>query len=149
MTKTYASIKQIIIDKLTALQGSGSQALFVAVYGSNVTEPDGYPIAYVIEKKGDGKITDTARNQRTWEFSVVVHYSLSNKTGEVAYSALLDAVDRVLAMFDADPMLADSHGQEQCKKVEVAPVEIERVVQDAAVIRALINVRVVDLVARY
>ena len=126
MTKTYASLKTILINKLTALQGTGSVALFAQVAGSNVTEPNGYPLCYVMERRGSGKITDTHRNERTWEFSVVIHYALANKTEEQAYAAVLDAVDRVIAMFDADPMLKDSNGQEQCKKVEVTPVLTER-----------------------
>ena len=149
-TKTYAGLKQILIDKLTALQGLGSVALFAQVAGSNVTEPDGYPLCYVMEKKGDGKITDTARNQRTWEFAVVIHYALANKTEEQANTALLDAVDRVTTMFDQDPMLANSiSGEEQCKKVEVVTVLVERSTQDVAVIRALLNVTIVDLVSRF
>lgn len=148
-TKTYAGLKQILIDKLTALQGIGSVALFAQVAGSNVTEPDGYPLCYVMERSGNGKITDTHRNARTWTFSVVIHYALGNKTEEAANAALLDAVDRVIAMFDTDPMLVDEHGQEQCKRVEVAPVLVERVNQDVAIIRALLNISVLDLVNRY
>ena len=148
-TKTYTGLKQILIDKLTALQGIGSVALFVQVVGSNVTEPDGYPLCYVMERKGSGKITDTHRNERTWEFSVVIHYALGNKTEEDASTALLDAVDRVVVMFDTDPMLVDESGQEQCKRVEVAPVLVERTTQDVAVIRALLNIVIVDLVNRY
>lgn len=150
-TKTYIGLKDILIAKLTALQGvSGS--LFVQVAGSNITEPDGYPLCYVMERKGGGKIVDTHRNERTWEFSVVIHYALGAQTEEAmntANNALLDAVDRTIAMFDQDPMLKDSNGFEQCKKVEVTPVEIERATQDVAVIRALLNVKVFDLVNRY
>lgn len=150
-TKTYIGLKDILIAKLTALQGvSGS--LFVQVAGSNITEPDGYPLCYVMERGGQGKIVDTHRNERVWDFSVVIHYALGAQTEEAmntANNALLDAVDRVVTMFDQDPMLKNDSGIEQCKKVEVAPVEIERAVQDVAVIRALLRVRVYDLVQRY
>lgn len=152
MSKSYSSLKEIIIGKLEALvdeQVPTPDTIFEAVYGSNVTEPVGYPVAYVVNKRGTGRIMDTARNERTWEFSVVIHVALGTKTEEEANVALEDAVDRVIQMFDRDPMLVDAGGFEQCKKVEVAPVEIERANQDVAVIRALLSVKVVDLVQRY
>ncbi len=152
-TKSYTGLKEIIIAKLEALMDGAMptpHTVFVAVYGSNVTEPEGYPIAYVMTKRGAGKIVDTGRNERTWEFSVVIHVAMGNKTEEEANTALEDAVDRVIQMFDRDPMLANTiSGEEQCKKVEVAPVEVERAAQDVAVIRALLSVKVVDLVQRY
>lgn len=147
---SYATIKAILIGKLTALQGTGSQALFVQVAGSNVTEPDGYPLCYVMEKTGGGNIVDTHRNLRTWDFAVVIHYALANKTEEQADAAITDAIDRVVTMFDRDPQLQNvSTGFAQCKKVEVTPVQVERATQDVAVVRALLNVRVFDLVQRY
>lgn len=151
-TKTYAGLKEIIIAKLEALTDGASptpHTIFAQVAGSNVTEPVGYPLCYVLQKQGTGKIVDTARNERVWEFSVVIHYAIGNKTAEQADSALNTAVDLTIAMFDQDPMLADAYGGEQCKKVEVTPVLIEHTTQDVAVIRALLSVKVVDLVARY
>lgn len=149
MTKTYASIKDILIGKLEDLQGSGAQDLFVQVAGSNITEPDGYPLCYVVERSGNGRIIDTGRNERTWDFSIVIHMQLGQKTEEQADAALLDAADRVIQMFDRDPMLATAQGEAQCSKVEVAPVLFERATQDTAIIRALLDIRVYDLVQRY
>lgn len=147
---SFATLQAILIAKLTALQGSGAEELFAQVASSNITDPDGYPLCYVVMRKGDGTLVDTHRNQRGWEFSVVIHYALANKTEEEASALLQDAVDRVTTMFDRDPQLVDTDtGFAQCKRVEVTPVLIERVNQDVAVIRALLNVRVIDLVQRY
>lgn len=149
MAKSYATFKAILIAKLQALVDGNGTTIFSSVYGTNVTEPTGYPIAYVMEQEGSGKIVDTHRNERVWEFAVVLHYAVGDETEGDADAAILDAVDRVVTMFDQDPMLKDDSGFEQCMKVEVAPVHIERATQDVAVVRALLNVQVFDLVQRY
>jgi len=149
-TKTYAGLKTILINKITAIVGMDAGALFAGVYGVNKTEPAGYPCCFVIEKTGQGKILDTHRNEREWQFAVVIHQKISqNRTPEEAYAALLDAVDRVIEKLDEDPMLLDVNGQEQCKWSRVVPVEFEFAQQDANVHRALLTVAVVDIVNRY
>lgn len=148
--KTYAGLKNILILKLQAILGQDSGVLFAGVYGINETEPDGYPCAYVIEKTGSGKILDTHRNEREWQFSVVIHQKISaNRTPEQAYIVLLDAVDRTISTLDKDPMLLDENDQAQCKWSKVVPVEFEYAQQDALVHRALLVVGIVDLVNRY
>lgn len=149
MQNSYTNLKAILIAKITALVDDSDETIFAGVYGSNVTEPDGYPICYVMERKGGGNIVDTHRNLRYWEFSVVVHVALGNKKEADADESLLDAVDRVTDMFDQDPTLKDDNGIAQCVKVEVTPIETERARQDVAVIRSLMTVRVYDLVQRY
>lgn len=151
MAKSYATLQAIIKAKLEALMDEQAvpASIFAGVYTTNVTNPEGYPIAYVVEKGGTSTIVDTHRNERRWQFSVVVHYALGDETEADANANLLATVDRVIAMFDQDPMLVDENGEEQCKKVSAAPVLVERSSQDVAVIRALITVEVVDLVPRY
>lgn len=149
-TKSYTGYKNILIYKLRAILGQDSQTLFAGVYGVNKTNPDGYPCAYVLEKTGSGKILDTHRNEREWQFSVVVHQKVSqNRNSEQAYNALLDAVDRVITTLDQDPMLLDENEQAQCKWSKVVPVAYEYAEQDAPVHRALLTVAIVDLVNRY
>jgi hypothetical protein len=124
--------------------------LFDQVYGVNETEPEGNPICYVMEKTGGGQILDTHRNEREWQFDVVIHYRIhENATPEDAYAGLLDAADRVIQSFDEDPMLLDSNGQAQCKWVKVVPVEFEYATQDHSSHIAMITVAVVDIVSRY
>lgn len=149
-TKTYVGYKNILIEKLKALVGNDGTTLFAGVYGVEETQPEGYPCAFVIERVGKGQIVDTHRNEREWQFSIVVHQSIGkNRTPEQAYTALLDAVDRVITTFDRDPMLNDSNGQAQCKWVRVVPLEFEYANREGAVHRALTTIAVVDLVNRY
>jgi hypothetical protein len=147
-TKTYTGLKTILINKLTAIQSGGS-SLLAGVYGVSETVPTGYPCAYVLERTGKGQIIDTHRNEREWQFSVVVHQEIGNKTPETAYVALLDAVDKIITAFDTDPLLLDGNGQEQCKWCRVVPVSFDYANQPLAVHRALLTVAIVDIVSRY
>ncbi len=149
-TKSYTGLKAIVMAKLDAINGGNGSDLFVEVYGSNFTKPEGYPICYVIEKTGGGNILDTHRNQREWQFDVVIHYKITgNETAETAYAAMLDAADRVITAFDRDPLLLDSNGAAQCMWCKVLPVEFEYATQDSTVHRALFTVAIMDIVNRY
>lgn len=148
-TKSYAGLKAIIIAKLTALLGGDSTALFAGVYGVSETKPTGYPCAFVLERTGKGQILDTHRNEREWQFSIVVHQEIGKKTPELAYAALLDAVDRVITALDQDPMLVDANGQAQCKWTRVVPIEFEYANEETLVHRALLTIAVVDVVSRF
>ena len=148
--KTYTGLKNILILKLKGINGQDGGDLFSGVYGVSETNPEGYPCAFVIEKTGGGSILDTHRNEREWQFSVVIHQGIHKGiTPETAYSALLDAADRVITSFDQDPMLKDSNGQERCKWVKVVPASFEYASQEVAVHRCLLNVAIVDVVNRY
>lgn len=150
LTKSYSGYKSILIAKMSAILGQDGSALFAGVYGVNETDPAGYPICYVMERTGSGKILDTHRNEREWQFSVVVHQVISkNRTAEEAYVALLDATDRVIKTLDEDPLLLDSNSQEQCKWAKVVPVAFEYAQQDTPVHRALLTVAIMDVVNRY
>lgn len=148
-TKSYTGYKNIIMLKLEALLGQDSTALFTAVYGVNEPESNGYPCAFVLERTGQGSILDTHRNEREWQFSIVIHQSVSQKNPKQSYEALLDATDRVITSFDTDPMLYDSNGQARCKWARVVPVEFEFSNQDTPVHRALLTIGVLDIVNRY
>lgn len=148
-TKTYTGLKNIIMLKLEQILGQDNAALFAGVYGVAETEPAGYPLAYVIERTGGGQILDTHRNEREWQFSIVIHQIIGSNTPEQAYAALLDAADRVITAFDQDPMLLDEHQQAQCKWTRVVPLEYEYATQEAPVHRANLTIAVVDIVNRY
>lgn len=150
-TKSYAGLKAILMGKVAALDGADSNPLFGDdVYGVVETNAEGYPACYVIEKTGGGQILDTHRNEREWQFDVIIQVQIGDsRTPEQAYDALLDAVDRVIQLFDQDPMLFDVNGQEQCKWVRVVPAEFEYGVMDASFHRATLTVAVVDIVNRY
>lgn len=147
--KSYTGYKNILMQKLEAILGQDSTVLFAGVYGVAETKPDGYPCVYVIEQTGKGQVLDTHRNEREWQFAVVIHQAAGKKTAELAYAALLDAVDRVILKLDQDPMLLDINSQSQCKWATVVPVEFEYSNQEAPVHRALLTVAIVAAVNRY
>ena len=147
--KSYLGLKTIVINKLTALQGGDATALFAGVYGVNETEPAGYPACWVVEHLGGGNILDTHRNQREWQFDVIIHVQVgTSRTPEQAYDALLDAVDRVITSFDEDPMLLDVNSQAQCQRVQVVPIDFQFGIQDSAFHRAVLTVAILDVVNR-
>lgn len=124
--------------------------LFAEVYGVDEPEPTGYPAAFVLENLGRGQILDTHRNEREWQFDVIIELQISDsRTPEQAYAALLDAVDKTITSFDEDPMLLDSNNIAQCKWVRVVPAEFIYGTKDTAVHRAILAVAVVDIVNRY
>ena len=147
--KSYSSLKEVLIDKLEALTGQDGETLFAGVHGVNKTDPDGYPSAFVLERTGGGQLLDTHRNEREWQFTIVIHQAIGNKSAEDAYAALLDAVDRVITSFDQDPMLLDSNDVARCKWVKVVPLEFEYASQEVAVHRALLVIGINDIVNRY
>jgi len=149
MSKSYTTLKAILIGKLQALNGVDATKLFDAVYGVRETEPAGFPSCYVLEKTGGGQILDTHRNEREWQFDIIIYQEIGKKTPETAYDALLDATDRVITMFDQDPMLLDGTGQAQAKWVRVVPTEFEWANEATAVHTAILTVSVVDIVNRY
>jgi len=123
--------------------------LFGGVYGVTETEPEGFPAAFVVEKTGGGNILDTHRNQREWQFDVIIQEQIGDsRTPEAAYNALLDAVDRVVTDFDTDPTLLDSNSQTQCMYVRVVPADFEFGTQDVGFHRATLVVAVLDVVNR-
>jgi len=153
LVTALTSATQLTLDTDIFTSGEGYQVgaqLFDAVYGVNETEPEGNPVCFVIEKTGGGQILDTHRNEREWQFDAVVSYKVGqNSTPEEAYSALLDAADRVIDMFDQDPMLLDANGLAQCKWVRVLPVEFEYAVGEQPTHIARLVIAVVDIVNRY
>ncbi len=149
MSKSYTSLKAILITKFQALDGSDETKLFDAVYGVRETKPEGYPSCYVIEKTGGGEILDTHRNEREWQFDVIIYQEIGKKTPEQAYAVLLDATDRLIELLDQDPMLLDAQGEAQCKWVKVVPMEFEFGNQDTAFHQTVLTVAIVDLVNRF
>ena len=121
-TKSYTGLKAIIIAKLQAILGKDDEILFSSVYAVEKTSPSGYPCCFVFQKTGGGEVLDTHRNEREWQFDVVINQMVGNKTPEQADAAILDSIDRIISAFDEDPMLLDVHDQSQCKWLEVVPI---------------------------
>ncbi len=123
--------------------------VFANVYGVRETEANGFPSAWVVENTGSGQIIDTHRNERDWQFDVILHVKVGKKTPEQAYEVLLDAVDKVITSFDTDPLLLDSNNMAQCKWVRVIPVDFNSGVQDTPFQEAILSVAIVDIVNRF
>ena len=148
--QSYVGYKKILIDKLKALTGVDGSPLFSDVYGVMETEPNGSPYCYVVERVGLGKILDTHRNEREWQFSIVIHQVVDKDLPvEKSDIVILDASDRVIKSFDTDPMLLGVHGESRCKSVKVVPMEFEYGNIEQPVQRSLLVVSIVDLVNRY
>ena len=148
-TRNFAGYKNILIEKIKALTGNDGDTLFDEVYGVEKTDIETYPACFVIQRAGRGELIDTHRNQREWEFAIVIHQEIGQRSPDTAYEALVDATDRVIKMLDTDPMLADENGQNQCKSVDVVSVNFEYAQREQAVHRSLIVVNVTQLVQRY
>lgn len=147
--KSYAGYKAVLIEKISALTGIDGGTLFAGVYGVNEPASDGYPACWVLEKTGSGQILDTHRNEREWQFSIIIHQEIGERTPEEAYAALLDAADRVIKSFDRDPMLLDAHSQARCKWIRVIPLNFEYTQEATSAQRANLTAAIVDVVNRY
>ena len=151
--KSYTNLKAVLIGKIEALMDAQTptpDTLFDHVYGVAETQPEGDPVCFVIEKTGGGQLLDTHRNQREWQFDIVIDVKIDRgRTPEAAYEALLDATDRVIQMLDEDPMLLDENGLNQCMWTKVVPVTFEWGLQDTSFHRARLTVGIVDVVNRY
>lgn len=149
MSKSYTSLKSALITKITAINNAGGVDLFSGVYGVLETEPAGYPCAFVLERTGSGSLLDTHRNEREWQFTIIIKQEIGRKTPEQAYTALLEATDAVITSFDQDPMLLDSNSVAQCKWVKVIPVEFIYGIGDQPFHTAELQIAIVDIVSRY
>jgi hypothetical protein len=103
----------------------------------------------VIERTGSGNLLDTHRNEREWQFTVIIKQEIGKKTPEEAYSALLSAVDAVITSFDTDPMLLDSNSVAQAMRVKVVPVDFIYATGDQMFHSAELQVAIADVVNRW
>lgn len=154
MAKTYKDYKKILKDKLTALVDNDTptpHTLFAAVYDYEETQPSGFPCAYVIADSGSGSILDTARNEREWQFRIILRQEISKvgRTPEEAEDILTDMVDYVINAFDTDPQLYDSGGLAQCMYCKVVPVEFNFNLSETAQVFAILQVSIVHLVNNF
>jgi len=108
MITTCAGLKEVIKNKLEALQISGEDA-FVVVYNVNPTKPTGYPYAIIIESGGEGIQIDTHRYERMFEFKVKLVQEVGTRfTPAQASAKRLEITDAVIKMVDEDPQLVVS-----------------------------------------
>ena len=86
------------------MQVGGNQA-FKNVYEYPTSTFDGYPSAVIIPTGGvDGKVIDTHRNERTFNFKVSLYQAQTQEglNKMEAYDRLRDVCDAVIVAFDQD-----------------------------------------------
>jgi hypothetical protein len=152
MAKSYKSYKSLLKTKLEGLMDSGTPParIFDYVYDYEEAKPMGYPCAYILQDAGNGSIIDTERNQREWQFKIVLKQEISKvgKTPEQAEDILTDVVDKVIESFDTDPQLLVSNVA-QCMYCRVTPVEFDFSMSDTAQIFATFIICIVDIVKTF
>lgn len=145
--KSYEDLNQVIVDKLKALL-DGGETIFVDVYQTPETKPEGFPYAIVIDSAGEGSLQDTARNEREWQFEVILKQEQTKKTQEEAALIMRKIVDKVVDMFDQDPQLRVG-GVQQCMYVKVAPLAFDYEIKEQPFVFARFLISCVDLVKNY
>ena len=149
MSKSYATLNTIIVDKLKALLDGAGATIFVDVYNVAESKPEGYPCAFVTEAAGEGSLLDTARNEREWQFEVALMQENSKKTPEEAAVIMRIIADDVIDMFDQDPQLRDAGGAHQCMYAKVAPLLFDYTIRESPAIFARFLISVVDIVNNF
>lgn len=111
METTIAGLRDLIVDKLEAIQIDGDDA-FKSVTGYADGNFNGYPAAVVIPVGGQGAVADTHRNMRTFQF-VISLYQEQSEAGadkERASDVITAVSDAVLQAFDNDQQLGGQVG---------------------------------------
>ena len=140
MLTNYTDIKAVIKTKLEALD------IFVAVYNVNETKPSGYPCAMILETAGEGEIIDTLRNDRIFEFRIIIIQQMgTSKTPEQASTERLTLTDTVFKMFDEDPQLTVSD-EDSVVRVKVTPISFDEITKDRPIFQSEIIVACSSLV---
>lgn len=104
MTSTLAGIKALIKTKLEALIDSGTEKLFESVFDYPNGDFKEYPVAVILNTGASGEFLDTARNERTFHFTINLYQenSEAGKDKEEADEIMTETVDKVITAFDQD-----------------------------------------------
>lgn len=142
--QTYTAVMALIKAKLEAIVDGNDETILKAVYDYNIGTPSGYPIAVIQDRAGEGSMIDTHRNERMFEFDIVLYQEIGEKTQDEAATLMRTAVDAVLEAFDEDRNLS-----ENVARVQVVPVSFDYTTQNGPHAFATFNIRVVDVVDNY
>lgn len=144
MPQTYTAISALLKTKLEGLQDGDGNPIFYAVYDYKENEFQGYPVATIAEKAGEGEVIDNHRNERDFIFEIRLWQEIGTRTKAQAATLMRSCVDAVMASFDQDINLNGS-----VARVRVVPVEFDFNASEAPHDFAVFLVRVVDLVYNY
>jgi hypothetical protein len=108
MKTTIVEIKALIKDKIDNIKIDGD-SIFGEVTDYAKGDFNGYPAVVIRPIGGEGNYIDTARNERTFNFTIDLYQEQSEegKSKEEASDIMELAVDKVLEAFDQDKTLGN------------------------------------------
>lgn len=145
--QTYTNLISALKTKITNLVYSGtSNKIFSEVFDYGEGKFTKYPVAVIKEMAGEGSFLDSARNQRTFEFSLTLYQEISDegKSKSEAAAIMRSCVDAVIEAFDTDLTLGG-----ESMKIEVVPVSIDVSVGQGVFSFAEFRIKVVDIVNNF
>jgi hypothetical protein len=107
MKTTLADIKALIKTKLESILDGGSHSIFGDIFDYPNGEFKNYPVVVILDSGMSGIEIDTARNERTFHFSVNLfqEQTKAGKTNKEASELMERAADKIIEAFDKDPDL--------------------------------------------
>lgn len=145
MTTTLEGLKTLIHNKISSLT-IGGDSIFGHISKFPTGNFDGYPAAVIIPKGSEGTWLDSARNERTYRFTINL-YQEQTKAGrsqEEADSVMGNSIDAIVTAFDKDK---DLGGEVQI--IRVVSMEYDFKVANDTYIYASINIDCVVIVPNY
>lgn len=108
MKTTLVEIKALIKTKIESIQEDGN-SIFGEVVDYAKGDFTGYPAVIIRSTGGVGEYIDTARNERTFSFTIDLFQEQSEegKSKEQASDIMENAVDKILEAFDQDKTLGN------------------------------------------
>ncbi len=146
MENTLSGILELIIDKLESIN-DGENKIFSEIKGFPTSDFKGYPSISIIPKGSTGEWLDSARNERTFSFTINLYQEQTpaGRTAEQANEILISCVDSIYQAFDKDN---DLGGEVEIVKVVRADFDF-RSGSDMPYCFAVLSIEAVALVQNY
>jgi hypothetical protein len=147
MAKTIQTIQALILAKLSALEVDiAHNPLFKIVTDKCIGTFTGYPAAVVTPTGGNGKVEDTAVNERVLSFNILLYQEQSEQATDKTDATLkmTEICDAVMKAFDIDPTLG-----REVAKVEVVDFAFDFKAQTGTWNFATFKINAVILVSHY
>ena len=108
MKTTIVDVKALIKSKIDNIKIDGD-SIFGEITDYAKGDFDGYPAVVIRPTGGEGEYIDTARNERTFNFTIDLYQEQSDdgKSREEASDIMETSVDLVLEAFDQDKTLGN------------------------------------------
>lgn len=121
MKTTLVDIKALLITKIESIQ-VGGESIFGQVTDYATGNFLKFPAVVVRPNSATGEYVDTARNERTFNFSIDLYQeqSKAGKTKDEASQIMESAVDQILIAFDQDKTLGN-----EVQTVEVVEMQFD------------------------